>query len=133
MSRMSIIAVATGARDDQAAIAAAADFAARHQSTAKVVAFVPVPIGPAISPRIGGAAVAAQVWESMEEQRDAVRARIGAMVAAEVQRLERGVLDHGGDAGFGMGHVDGGTSADGLGVRRPVECRRTRAVDRPAG
>ncbi len=86
MTRLSILAVATGARDDEAAIGAAADLAKRHGSSARVAPFVPIPIGPAMSPRVGGAAVAAQVWESLEERQDAIRGKIEMTVRAEALR-----------------------------------------------
>ena len=93
MSALSLLAVVTGAPDDDAAVAVAADIAGRYRSHAGVIAFVPMPNG-MVAPTFAGAAVSPQLWQSMEAQQQAMEAKAEALAARYAP--QPGAEPHGG-------------------------------------
>jgi nucleotide-binding universal stress UspA family protein len=86
MSALSILVAATGAPDDEAAIAVAADLAKSHESVAVVVTFAPLPIGVAM-PAFAGAGAAPMVWRGIEDRQEAIAARVEAVVGEQARRF----------------------------------------------
>ena len=91
MTPISILAVATNAPDDEAAISIAADLAHRHGSTARVINFF---VSPALPVAFQAAVSGPSAWKWRNEDEDAAVRAIEALVAKHAARFHLGAGDN---------------------------------------
>jgi nucleotide-binding universal stress UspA family protein len=86
MSVLSILAVAVGDHDDQAALALAADLAKRHASDAIVVNAFQI-MAPVLTPMYAGGAIRTAAWQAVAQEEAAARAKINDLARVQAQRF----------------------------------------------
>jgi nucleotide-binding universal stress UspA family protein len=82
MFPLSILAVVTGASDDEAVIAVAADLASRHKSTAVVASSFPT-----VAPTLSDELASPGTWQALQVEEEAAKQKIEALVREQALRF----------------------------------------------